>query len=92
MAKNEFERVEEAPDDALTLLIGMSGDKLVGAVNCPATAAPGKLPKDYASGQMSGREALQSAVKLANELKAPIVVMDPQNVWPEEWGVLYVTE
>ena len=89
---NEFERVDEAPDDALTLLIGKGGDGIVGAVHCPASATAGRLPKDYSSGQMSGQEALRSAIKLANDLKLPIVVMDPQDVWPKEWGMLYVTE
>jgi hypothetical protein len=28
-------------------------------------------------------------VKLANEIKAPIVVMDPDGLWNAEWGALY---
>ena len=92
MPKNEFERVEEAPEDALTLLIGKSGEGIVGAVHCPASATAGRLPKDYSSGQMAGQEAFRSAVKLANDLKLPLVVMDPHNVWPEKWGILYITE
>lgn len=90
--KNEFELVTEAPDDALTLLIGKSGDKLVGAVHCPASATGGRLPKDYSSGEMPGQEAFRSAIKLANDLKVPIVIMDPHDAWPKEWGTLYVTE
>lgn len=92
MPKNEFERVEEAPDDALTLLIGREGEEIVGAVHCPASATNGRLPKDYSSGRMSGQEAFRSAIKLANDLKLPLVVMDPLDVWPKEWGILFVTE
>lgn len=92
MAKNEFELVTSTQDDALTLLIGKNGDALMGAVLCPALATGGRLPKDYNSGSLPGQEAFRSAVKLANELKVPIVIMDPQGVWPAEWGTLYVTE
>ena len=35
------------------------------------------------------RDALASAVKLANEFKLAIVVVDPDNGWKKEWGDLY---
>lgn len=35
------------------------------------------------------KDALSGAVKLANELKLAIVVLDPDAVWKEEWGALY---
>ena len=92
MARNGFERVEAAPDDALTLLIGKNGEDLMGAVNCPASATGGQLPKDYASGPMTGKEAFRSAIQLANSLKIPMVVMDPQGVWPAEWGDLTIAD
>jgi hypothetical protein len=38
---------------------------------------------------MGGVEAFRSAIRLANEIKAPIVVVDPDRVWNEEWGELY---
>ena len=34
-------------------------------------------------------EAFRAAIRLANEIRAPIVVEDPQGLWQEEWGVLY---
>jgi hypothetical protein len=34
-------------------------------------------------------EAFRAAVRLANEIRAPIVVEDPQGLWQDEWGVLY---
>jgi hypothetical protein len=92
MARNVFEQVDEAPDDALTLLIGKQGDELMGAVNCPASATAGQLVKDYASGGMPAKEAFRSAIQLANKLKVPIVVMDPQGVWDREWGDLRRTD
>jgi hypothetical protein len=38
---------------------------------------------------LPAKDAFRSAVKLANELKAPLVVADPDNVWDAEWGTLY---
>ena len=35
------------------------------------------------------KDALSGAVKLANTLKLPIVVVDPDGVWKKEWGELY---
>ena len=35
------------------------------------------------------KDALSGAVKLANELKLAIVVVDPDGVWKKEWGELY---
>jgi hypothetical protein len=44
------------------------------------------------SDQLSTMEAFRSAIRLANELKAPIVVMDPDGLWQSEWGALYRAE
>jgi hypothetical protein len=89
-AKNEFEKVESVQPDALTLeLIARDGAQF-GIVHCPAAATGGRLPKDYRSEPMPGKEAIKSAVKLANDMKAPIVVLDPQELWPAEWGTLYI--
>jgi hypothetical protein len=38
---------------------------------------------------MAPKDALASAVKLANELKLAIVVVDPDGGWKKEWGELY---
>lgn len=90
--KNEFEKVDSVQSDAITLeLIAQDGAQF-GIVHCPASAAGGRLPKDYRSQPMPGKEAIRAAVKLANDMKAAIVVLDSQDLWPAEWGVLYITE
>jgi len=88
MARNRFEQVDEAPDDAMTLSLERVEDKTVGTVLLPASAAD-SLPKDYDSGALPAVEAFRSAVKLANTLKVPIVVVDPDGLWQAEWGDLY---
>jgi len=90
--KNEFEKVDAVQPDAITLeLIAQDGVQF-GVVHCPASASGGRLPKDYRSEAMPGKDAIRAAVKLANDMKAAIVVLDPQDLWPAEWGTLFVTE
>lgn len=89
---NEFEKVDSVQSDAITLeLIARDGVQF-GVVHCPASASGGRLPKNYRSEAMPGKEAIKSAIKLANDMKAAIVVLDPQDLWPSEWGVLFITE
>jgi len=35
------------------------------------------------------KDAFRGAIQLANEIKAPVVVMDPDSLWQAEWGDLY---
>ena len=92
MAGNRFEQVDAPPDDAITLALKRDGEKMYGVVLCPATAAPGHQPRDYASDEMPLKDAFRSAVRLANDLKAPLVVVDPDGLWQAEWGTLYREE
>ncbi|MET0606688.1 MAG: hypothetical protein ABWZ80_09550 [Beijerinckiaceae bacterium] len=89
MAKNEFEQVDAPIPDGMTLRLVRSGTGDVAEVLCPATATRGALPKDYNSGPLAPKDALRSAIKLANELKVPIVVVDNDGLWDKEWGVLF---
>lgn len=89
MAKNRFEQVDELQPDAITLTLSKEDEKVAGTVHCPAELTGGKLEKDITSGKLPPVEAFRSAVKLANEIKAPIVVMDPEGLWMPEWGDLY---
>ena len=92
MAKNEFELVDGPIPDGMTLVLARSGTGDVAEVVCPAGATGGKLPKDYASGPLAPKDALRGAIKLANELKVPLVVSDPDDLWQKEWGTLYKVE
>ena len=89
MTKNRFERVSEIQPDAITLSLKKSGDVEVGAVIFPATVSGGRLSEDKISGDLPAVESFRSAIKLANDMKVAIVVMDPENVWQDNWGELY---
>lgn len=90
--KNEFERVSEIQPDAITFELVAQDGAQFGRVHCPASASGGRLPKDYHSEPMPGKDAFRAAIQLANEMKLVIVVLDPQELWPAEWGTLYETE
>ncbi|WP_420101029.1 hypothetical protein [Bosea sp. (in: a-proteobacteria)] len=90
--QNEFEKVDSFQTDALTLALSAQDGALHGVVHCPAAATGGRLPKDFTSQPMPGKEAIQSAIKLANDLKLPVVVLDPEELWPEDWGTLFIAE
>ena len=89
MHLNRFEQVDEAADDAITLALHLEGEKMFGIVTCPASATGGRLPKDFTSDAMPLKDAIRSAVRLANEVTAPLVVLDPDGLWQAEWGELY---
>jgi hypothetical protein len=90
--KNEFEKVDSVQPDALTLELFEKDGAPHGAVHCPAGATGGRLPKDYHSDPMPAKEAFRSAIKLANDMKAPVVVLDPADLWPKEWGQLFIID
>jgi hypothetical protein len=58
-------------------------------VRVPVSAIEGKLPGGVDSGDIPARDAFRNAIKLANDLKLAIVVIDPDNIWQKEWGELY---
>lgn len=90
--RNEFEKVDSVQPDALTLVLAAPEGQLHGVIHCPAAATGGRLPKDFTSNPLPEREAIQSAIKLANDLKLPLVILDPEDLWPESWGLLFVAE
>lgn len=92
MAVNRFEQVDEPQADAITLSLSARGGASFGRVLCPADLAGGHLVNDFVSDELDAKEAFRTAIRLANELKAPIVVEDAAGVWQEEWGVLYRVE
>jgi hypothetical protein len=89
MTKNRFEQVDEAQDDAITLALTRQDEGEFGTVKCPAALTRGRLQADVESENLPPVEAFRSAIKLANEIKAPVVVMDPHGLWNAEWGALY---
>ncbi|WP_027519159.1 hypothetical protein [Bradyrhizobium sp. WSM1417] len=89
MTKNRFERVSEVQPDAITLSLEKSGDREVGLVTFPASASEGRLSEDRVSAELPAIDALLAAIKLANEMKVAIVVLDPDDVWKDNWGQLF---
>lgn len=89
MTKNRFERVSEVQPDAITLSLKKSGDREVGLVTFPASASEGRLSEDRVSAELPAIDALLAAIKLANEMKVAIVVLDPDDVWKDNWGQLF---
>ncbi|GBU17873.1 MULTISPECIES: hypothetical protein [Methylobacterium] len=85
---NRFEQVDEPADDAMTLSLKREGEKMSGVVTCPAAITGGRLPKDFASDEMPLKDAFRSAIRLANEMRVPLVVLDPDGLWQAEWGTL----
>jgi hypothetical protein len=92
MTKNRFEQVDEVQPDAITLALSKRGDDSFGTVHCPAALSGGRLATDAVSGELPAIQAFRSAIRLANEIKAPVVVVDPDHVWQAEWGELYTEE
>jgi hypothetical protein len=89
MAKNRFEQVDEIQPDAITLVLKKEAEQGVGSVVFPASASNGQLSEDRISPNLPLVESFRSAVKLANEMKVALVIMDPDGVWMAEWGDLY---
>jgi hypothetical protein len=89
MARNRFERVSEVQPDAITLALSRSSSGELGSVIFPASASGGRFSEDKISGELPAVDSFRSAVKLANDMKVAIVVIDPENVWKEDWGELY---
>ncbi|RDJ24977.1 hypothetical protein DWF00_17360 [Bosea caraganae] len=86
---NRFEQVDEPQPDAITLSLAQRDGKPVGKIACPAELAGGHLVNDFISDEMASVEAYRVAIKLANEIRAPIVVEDADGLWQDEWGELY---
>lgn len=89
MAKNRFEQVDEIQPDAITLSLKKDADQEVGSVVFPASASNGRLTEDRISANLPIVESFRSAIRLANEMKVALVVMDPEGLWKTEWGDLY---
>ncbi|HWG04063.1 MAG TPA: hypothetical protein VG271_03525 [Beijerinckiaceae bacterium] len=85
---NRFEQVDELQPDAICLVLEQRSDGQWAKVHCPATALPG-LPQDMVSEDLPPSDALVNAVKLANEVKLAIVVIDRDVIWKPVWGELY---
>ena len=85
---NRFEQVDEPVADAITIAVEQRADGQWARVYCPRTAHP-SLTVDRVTEPIAPKDALSGAVKLANQLKLAIVVVDPDGVWKPEWGELY---
>lgn len=87
MPRNRFEQVDEHQPDAITLSLWKEEDQKLGSVTCAAALSASS--SDKTSEKLPAKDAYRSAIHLANTIKAPIVVLDPQQLWDLEWGDLY---
>ncbi len=85
---NRFEQVDEVVGDAITIALEQRPDGQWAKVVCPKSAHE-TLTVDRVTEPMPPKDALSGAVRLANQLKLAIVVVDPDGVWKPEWGDLY---
>ena len=88
---NRFEQVDEVVGDAISVILEQRADGQWAKVFCPKSAHP-SLISDRASESAPPPDALSAAVKLANELKLPIVIVDKDGIWKEAWGELFREE
>ena len=89
MPRNRFEQVDEVQSDAITLLFWRHDGEPSGTVTWPAGLAGSRHAEALVSDRVVAVDAFRSAIRLANEIKAAIVVVDPDAVWQPEWGDLY---
>jgi hypothetical protein len=85
---NRFEQVDEVVADAITIVLSQQPDGQRAKVVCPKSAHE-SLAVDRVTELMAPKDALSGAVRLANQLKLAIVVLDVDGVWKPEWGALY---
>jgi hypothetical protein len=89
MPKNRFEQVDEVQSDAITLGLSHRDGEPCGTVTWPAGLTGGQEADALATDRMPAKDAFRAAIRLANEIKAAIVVVDPDALWQPEWGDLY---
>ena len=85
---NRFEQVDEVAPDAISVILEQRSDGQWARIYCPASAGD-RITQNRMSARAAPKDALSSAVKFANDMKLPIVVVDPDGVWKKEWGELY---
>ena len=89
LAKNRFEKVDELQPDAILLALKRNVDAETGSITFPASASDGRITEDQVTAEAPAQDAFRNAIRLANQMKIPVVVCDPDGVWKAEWGDLY---
>lgn len=89
MPRNRFEQVDEVQPDAITLTLASGEGEAVGTVTCPAALTGGRFPADLTAGPGPAKDAFRHAIKLGNEFRAAVVVVDPDAQWQPDWGDLF---
>ncbi|MEM8663204.1 MAG: hypothetical protein AAGF49_03660 [Pseudomonadota bacterium] len=100
--RNRFETVDTIQDDAITFELNADGDPEMARVHVPgapgvggapttpeATDGEAPAPSFQVSEPIAKVDAFRGAIKLANTMKLPIVVMGDEAAWDSTWGDLY---
>ncbi|MEM0908500.1 MAG: hypothetical protein AAGJ94_14115 [Pseudomonadota bacterium] len=85
MRRNRFEQVDDIQDDAITFELSPDGDADKARVHVPQ----GGDDNLNTSEPIAKIDAFRGAIKLANTLKLPIVVMGDDSAWDKTWGDLF---
>lgn len=89
MRRNRFEKVDEVQDDAITLEIAPGGEPEMARVHVPPAEEKAEVSVQKSSEPLPKIDAFRGAIKLANTLRMPVVVMGDENFWDTTWGDLY---
>lgn len=89
MKRNRFEQVDEVQSDAITLEIAPGGEAGMARVHVPSADEGVPQQAQKCSEPLPKIDAFRGAVKLANTLRMPIVVMGDESSWESAWGDLY---
>jgi hypothetical protein len=85
MERNRIEQVDEVQPDAITLGLWRRDGEPCGTVTWPE-GPDGPAP---VSDPLPAKDAFRAAIRLANEIKVAVVVVDPDALWQSEWGDLF---
>jgi hypothetical protein len=82
---NRFEQVDEVVADAITISLSQTPEGQGAKVFSPKSVHE-SLVADRMTEPAPPKDTLSGAVRLANQLKVAIVVIDPDTVWKAKWG------
>jgi len=87
MLPHVFRRADKCDTGAVTLKIWQGDSEIQGIVRGPTNASEGGISFEITS-PLPVSQALGSAVRIANTHGVEVVVVDPEELWDQNWGAL----